>query len=274
MGNGAVINRNTCHNETKKEECSMNDTIQTLLNHRSIRSYTDTPLTNEQIQLIVQSAQAAATSSYVQAYTIIGIKDAAKKVKLAELAGNQSYVAINGHFFVFCLDLHRLELSAELEGAAAAQIEQTLNSTEMFMIGVIDTALAAQNAVIAAESMGLGICYIGGLRNKLDDVAELLQTPNRVIPLFGLSVGHPANLTDLKPRLPLGSVYHEDGYNQDKEQLVEQLQAYDQEISSYYKERTNGARSDRWTEAMTKLLQNPKRLYMKRFLNDKKIPLD
>lgn len=252
----------------------MNDTIQTLLDHRSIRSYMDKPLTNEQIQLIVQSAQAAATSSYVQAYTIIGIKDATKKEKLAELSGNQSYVAKNGHFFVFCIDLHRLELSAELEGATVEQIEQTLNSTEMFMIGVIDTALAAQNAAIAAESMGLGICYIGGLRNKLDDVSELLQTPNRVIPLFGLSVGHPANRSDLKPRLPLPNVYHEDGYNQDKEQLLEQLRDYDQEISNYYSVRTNGARKDRWTEAMTKLLQNPKRLYIKRFLNDKKLPLD
>ncbi|WP_053376099.1 oxygen-insensitive NADPH nitroreductase [Paenibacillus sp. FJAT-27812] len=252
----------------------MNDTIKMLLNHRSIRSYKDESLTDEQIHHIVQSAQSAATSSYVQAYTIIGVKDASKKEKLAELAGNQAYVAKNGHFFVFCLDLHRLELAAELEGAAAEQIEQALNSTEMFMIGVIDTALAAQNAVIAAESMGLGICYIGGLRNQLDEVSKLLQTPNRVVPLFGLSVGYPANLSDTKPRLPLANVYHEDGYNQDQSELVDQLQAYDQVISSYYSERTGGARKDRWSEAMAKLLQNPKRLYMKRFLNDKNIPLE
>ncbi|MDQ8733605.1 oxygen-insensitive NADPH nitroreductase [Paenibacillus sp. LHD-38] len=252
----------------------MNDVIKMVLNHRSIRSYLDKPLTEEQIKIIVQSAQAAATSSYVQAYSIIGIKNQLQKDKLAELAGNQAYVAKNGHFFVFCLDLHRLEIAAEIEGAKPETIELTLNSTEMFMIGLIDTALAAQNAAIAAESMGLGICYIGGLRNQLKAVTELLQLPKRVIPLFGLSVGYPANLSDQKPRLPLLSVYHDDGYNQDKEQLMEYLHTYDQEISNYYSERTQGARSERWTEAMTKLLQNPKRLEMKQFLKDNKIPLE
>lgn len=258
----------------KKGSETVNDTIKLLLNHRSIRSYLDKPLTEEQILLIVQSAQAAATSSYVQAYTIIGIKNQQKKDKLAELAGNQAYVAKNGHFLVFCLDLHRLEMAAAIESAMPESVEVALNSTEMFMIGLIDTALAAQNAAIAAESMGLGICYIGGLRNQLKAVSELLQIPDRVIPLFGLSIGYPANFSDQKPRLPISSVYHEDGYNQDQEQLTDQLHAYNQVISSYYSERTQGARSDRWTEAMTRLLQNPKRLYMKQFLMDNKIPLD
>ena len=90
----------------------MNETIKIMKHHRSIRSFMEKPLSDEQIQTIVESAQAASTSSYVQAYTIIGIKDAAKKAKLAELAGDQAYVAKNGHFFVFCLDLHRLELAA------------------------------------------------------------------------------------------------------------------------------------------------------------------
>ncbi|MGO4544666.1 oxygen-insensitive NADPH nitroreductase [Paenibacillus sp. 2TAB23] len=252
----------------------MNATIELLLNHRSIRSYLDKPLTEEQIHTIVQSAQAASTSSYVQAYTIIGITDQEVKGKLAELAGNQAYVAKNGHFFVFCLDLHRLELAAELNGELTEKMEQTLSSTEMFMIGLIDTALAAQNAAVAAESMGLGICYIGGLRNELPAVAKLIHTPERVIPLFGLSVGFPSNHSDLKPRLPILNVYHENSYNLNQEQLAQQLREYDRDISSYYAERTNGARNDRWTESMSKLLQNPKRLFMKQFLKENKIPLD
>ncbi|WP_138751270.1 oxygen-insensitive NADPH nitroreductase [Paenibacillus sinopodophylli] len=252
----------------------MNDTINLLLNHRSIRSYLDKPLTEEQISIIVQSAQAAATSSYVQAYSIIGIKDQEIKDKLAELSGDQAYVAKNGHFFVFCMDLHRLELAAEIEGELTAEIEQSLNSTEMFMIGLIDTGLAAQNAAVAAESMGLGICYIGGLRNKLHEVSSLLGTPNRVIPLFGLSVGYPTNLSDTKPRLPIANVYHEDRYNPNPDQLKEQLHQYDRTISDYYSARTNGARNDRWTESMSKQLQRPKRLYLKQFLKENKIPLD
>ncbi|WP_424765606.1 oxygen-insensitive NADPH nitroreductase [Paenibacillus sp. sgz302251] len=251
----------------------MNDIIKTIINHRSIRSYTNEPLTNEQIAAIVQSAQAASTSSFVQSYTIIGINDAEKKEKLAALAGDQAYVAKNGHFFVFCLDLHRLELAAQLEEAETKDIEAALRSTEMFMVGVIDTALAAQNAAIAAESMGLGICYIGGIRNQLDKVTELLKTPKRVLPLFGMSVGHPEKGSDSKPRLPYMNVYHEEEYRQDEE-LIDQLKLYNEEISMYYANRTNGERKDRWSETMTKLLKNPKRQYMKSFLANKKIPLD
>ncbi|WP_141501188.1 hypothetical protein [Paenibacillus luteus] len=112
------------------------------------------------------------------------------------------------------------------------------------------------------------------MRNRLDEVAELLKTPERVIPLFGLSVGYPSNASDQKPRLPLSSVYHEDEYNPYTDQLLEQLASYNEVISGYYSERTGGARKDRWTEAMAGFLQTPKRLYLKRFLNDKNIPLD
>lgn len=252
----------------------MNETIQTILNHRSIRSYEDRPLTDEQIRVIVQSAQAAATSSFVQAYSIIGIKDPSKKEKLAELSGNQAYVSKNGHFFVFCLDLHRLELAGQMEGLTGEDAIEALTSTEMFMVAVIDATLAAQNAALAAESMELGVCYIGGIRNHLDQVSELLKTPNRVVPLFGLCVGHPSGYSDQKPRLPHMNVYHEEEYNQDTDQFIGQLEQYNAEISTYYANRTNGKRNDRWTDGMARLLKNPKRLYMKNYLAKMKLPLE
>ena len=209
----------------------MNDVITTILNHRSIRQFEDKPLTNEQIKAIVSSAQAASTSSFIQAYSIIGIKDVEKKKKLAELAGNQEYVLKNGHFFIFCADLHRHRFIAEQEGK---KVNQSIESTEKFMVALIDAALAAQNAAIAAESMGLGICYIGGIRNKLDEVKALLKTPDRVIPLFGMAVGYPAKLTDQKPRLPFEHVYHEEEYEQDQAVYARQLKEYDELISNYY----------------------------------------
>lgn len=91
----------------------MNNTIETILNHRSIRSFTDELLTAEEIDTLVKSAQAASTSSYVQAYSIIGVTDKEKKRKLAALAGNQPYVENNGHLFVFCADLYRHKKLAE-----------------------------------------------------------------------------------------------------------------------------------------------------------------
>ncbi|MEH7246765.1 oxygen-insensitive NADPH nitroreductase [Neobacillus niacini] len=246
----------------------MNEVITTILNHRSVRHFKDEPLSDEQIKTIVASAQAASTSSFIQAYSIIGIKDVEKKRKLAEIAGTQEYVAHSGHLLVFCADLSRHELIGEIE---QKDVIPSIESTEKFMVALIDAALAAQNAAIAAESMGLGICYIGGIRNKLEEVKELLKTPARVIPLFGLTIGYPEKINDKKPRLPLEHIYHEEEYEQDKEVYLRQLQEYDKEISSYYEERTAGKRKDRWTEQMAAMLEKQTRMYMKDFVQKNKM---
>lgn len=248
----------------------MNEVIKTILNHRSIRHFEDKPLTDEQIRTIVSSAQAAATSSFIQAYSIIGIKEKERKKKLAELSGNQPYVENNGHFFVFCADLYRHSLIGEQENK---DVLPSIESTEKFMVALIDTALAAQNAVIAAESMGLGICYIGGLRNNLEEVKQLLKTPERVIPLFGLAVGYPSQVTDKKERLPFEHVYHEEEYLQDTELYLSQLREYDEHISNYYEKRTGGKRKDRWTEQIAGMLEKQTRMYMKEFVQKNKLDL-
>jgi FMN reductase (NADPH) len=241
----------------------MNETIETLLSHRSVRHFEDKPLSNEQIEMIVKSAQAASTSSHIQAYSIIGITDPEKKKKLAELAGNQSYVEKNGHFFVFCADLYRHEIVGEIENK---DVLTSIESTEKFMVMLIDTALAAQNAAIAAESMGLGICYIGGIRNQLDEVCKLLKTPQRVIPLFGMAIGYPEKRVDQKPRLSSSHIYHENEYEQDVSKYKNQLLEYNEIVSHYYIERTKGIRKDTWTEQMAGMLGNPRRMYMKEFI--------
>lgn len=248
----------------------MNQVIETILNHRSIRSFEDRPLTQEQIQTIVESAQAASTSSFIQAYSIIGITDKEKKTRLAELANNQSYVENNGHFFVFCADLHRHALIGKMEGK---EVAPSIESTEKFMVALIDAALAAQNAVIAAESMGLGICYIGGIRNNLEEVVKLLKTPERVIPLFGIAVGYPAKISGQKPRLPFNHVYHENVYEENEQKYIEELQEYNEIIQKYYVERTVGKRNDTWTSQMGTMLEKQSRMYMKEFIEGKKMNL-
>ena len=248
----------------------MNDVISTILNHRSIRHFEDKPLTTEQIHTIVSCAQAAATSSFIQAYSIIGVKNREKKKKLAELTGNQEYVEKNGHFFVFCADLYRHTLIGENEHK---EVSPSLESTEKFMVALIDTSLAAQNAALAAEAMGLGICYIGGIRNNLEEVTKLLKIPDRVIPLFGLAVGYPLTVTDQKPRLPFEHIYHEDEYEQDINKFKSQLDEYDKLISNYYNKRTGGERDDRWTEQIASMLSRPNRLYMKDFIQKNKLDI-
>ncbi len=230
-------------NERSKGVRMMNETIKTLLNHRSIREFKNTKLTNEQVNCIIQSAQQASTSSYMMAYTIIGVTAPQIKAALAEVSG-QSYVKNNGHLLVFCADLHRQTHTAS-QGMFNQMIENLENS-EHFLVSAIDAALAAQNAAIAAESMGLGICYLGSLRNDLARVDELLSLPQHVIPLFGMAVGVPAHQPERKPRLPKSAVYFENKY----EAHDDIVQAFDDKIASYYQTRSENSRKDTWTAQM------------------------
>lgn len=243
----------------------MNEIIETILAHRSIRKFKNKPLDEETVETLVQCAQAASTSSYQQVCTIIGVEDREKKEKLAELAGNQSYVADNGYFFVFCMDYNRHKVAADLKGI---DIHETIQSTEAFIVGTVDAALAAQNVSVAAESLGLGIVYIGGIRNKLQEVSALLDCPDHVLPLFGVAVGYPDAEPGKKPRLPMSAVFHKDQY-QSSEQTRALLNQYEKETAAYYTERTGGKRTDGWVTQITTSMATPKRTYMKEFVRSK-----
>ena len=244
----------------------MNEVIKTILSHRSVRHFEDRKLSQDEIETIIACAQRASTSSYIQPYSIIGVTDEEKKAKIAELSGNQEFVAEAGLLLIFCADFYRHAFIGELEGA---DVIPTIETTEKFMVGLIDTAIAAQNAALAAESMGLGICYIGGLRNSLPEVCELLEIPERVIPLFGMVFGYPAKINDQKPRLPLEHVYHENTYESNKDVMQKQLDAYNQTVKDYYIKRTGGKRDDTWTGQMAKTLSKPTRTYMHDFVREK-----
>lgn len=237
----------------------MNSVIEQLLAHKSIRKFTEQKLTTEEIETLVRAAQSASTSSYVQAYSIIGVTDEQIKKELREIS-TQSYVEHNGHLFIFVADYHRHALMSKIHDV---DINNYLGSTESFLVGTIDAALAAQNMAVAAESMDLGICYIGSLRNDMQRVIELLNLPEWTYPLFGMVVGHSADETATKKlRLPLHNVYHENHYNNDDESFIEQINDYDKDVSAYYKERTNGERSDAWSEQIITFLNKKSRQHV------------
>lgn len=239
----------------------MNETISKMLEHRSIRKYSDRPVPRELIEQIVSAGQMASSSSNVQAYTVIAVTDADRKAKLAELCGNQAYVAECPVFLVWCADLSRLKRAAERHIPSETTYEGT---TENFIVATVDTALAAQNAAIAAESLGLGIVYIGGIRNHSEEVADLLGLPQLSYPVFGMCLGYPDQNPGLRPRLPLPAVLHWNRY--DTAGQEEQVAAYDQIMSSYLRERTGGAKDTPWSELMAEKLAQPARLHMREFL--------
>jgi nitroreductase len=245
----------------------MNDVCALLKAHRSIRKFTAQPVADELVREIVRCGQAAATSSNLQATTVIRVRDGARRARLAELAGGQDYVASAGAFLVFCADLHRAGLACALQGG-------TFNGgmTEHFLLATVDVALAAQNCAVAAESLGLGICYIGALRNEPQAVSELLVLPESVYPVFGMCLGYPDQAPEVKPRLPLSEVLREDSY-QDPDR-TDGILAYDQQLRDYYLARSDGRKNSCWSEEMRRLVGKESRPHMRGFLAGRGFTMD
>ena len=237
----------------------MSSVIDLLKSHRSIRKFTDEPIAPELLQSLFEAGQAAATSSFLQGSTIIRVTDSANRSKLAELAGNQKYVETAAEFLVFCADLKRAgnycrEYDKPFEG----------DFTEHFIIATVDVALMAQSLVTAAESVGLGICYIGGIRNNPGPVSDLLKLPRGMYPVFGLCLGYPDQNPEVKPRLPVPVVVKQDVYNEEGDK--ESIAAYDDTVREYYRTRTGGGHGISWSEQVATLLSEKSRPHMREFL--------
>ena len=243
-----------------------NQTIETMLKHQSIRKFKDIPLTEKEIDAIISSAQMASTSSNLQAYSIIGVTDPGLKQELSVLAGNQEYVADCPLFLVFCADLYRMQQ------AIAKHDLQMDHSTEHFLIATLDAALAAQNAAVAAESQGLGIVYIGGIRNNPRGVADLLRLPKLVYPVFGMCIGHPDQDPGRKPRLGQEGLFHRNTYSM--EQVAQGIEEYDQRLRDYMLARTNGKVDTTWSARLAEKYYEPNRTHMKSFLEEQGFKLD
>ena len=198
----------------------MNPTIDLLLNHASVRHYKPDPVPVPVVEGIISAAQHASTSSCLQAYSIVVVTDKSKRDALAELCGDQEHIHEAPLFLTWCADLSRLERICTIRG-----YKQTTDYTENFLVAAFDAMLAAQNAAVAAESSGLGICYIGSIRRKPLEVVALLGLPHLVFPVVGMTVGWPSQEPVLRPRLPQQVVVHWESY--DTTPKDEALRAYD-----------------------------------------------
>ncbi|MCP4692989.1 MAG: oxygen-insensitive NADPH nitroreductase [Desulfobacterales bacterium] len=240
----------------------MNPVMQLLMSHRSIRKYTDEPVDDDMINEIVRCGQAASTSNNIQATTVIRVRSAETRREIARLAGDQEYVASAGAFLVFCADLNRSRRACETRDG-----EFVAGMTEHFIIATVDAALFAQNCAIAAESSGLGVCYIGGIRNDPERVSALLDLPDQVYPVFGFCLGYPARDPDVKPRLPLPVVLKEERYHHSDD--AEDIQAYDEQIREYYRTREGGPKDSCWTREMKAMVSKESRPHMRGFLKSR-----
>jgi nitroreductase len=223
--------------------------IDLLMSHRSIRGYRPDPLPEGTLETLVAAAQSAATSSNLQTWSVVSVTDPAVKAELMKIAGNQKHIEQCPLFLLWLADLSRNERMAGEEGVELASIPYL----ESFLVASIDAALAAQNAVIAAESLDLSTVYIGAMRNDPIKVAELLKLPKGTMGVFGLCVGYadPKAEAEVKPRLPQSVVLHRETYGSDGEQA--KRAAYDAEMSAFSSR--NDMADDNWTQRVIKRMQ-------------------
>ncbi|WP_421989398.1 NADPH-dependent oxidoreductase [Roseococcus sp.] len=188
-----------------------------------------TPPPEGTLETLIAAAQSAATSSNMQTWSVVSVTDPAVKAEFAKIAGGQKHIEQCPIFLVFLADLSRNERLAK---ANDSELE-VLPYIETFMIAAIDAGLAAQNAVVAAEAIGLSTVYIGAMRNDPARVGELLNLPQGVAGVFGLCIGYPADglTNEVKPRLPQAAVLHHGTYDHSQEPV--HVAAYDDKLSSF-----------------------------------------
>ena len=214
----------------------------TFLNHRSVRQYADREVPESLVSGLIAAAQSASTSSNLQLWSVVTVQEPERREAMAMLCGNQDHVRNAPWFFAFLADHHRLRHAA----AKVKEAAEGLGYTEFLLMATIDAALASERMVCAAESLGLGVCYIGALRNDPKGVRELLELPDGVFGLFGLSLGYPASDAEIKPRLAQEAVWFRERYNPEPN-----TDEYDARMAAFYEgqnmrgNRTWSARSGR-----------------------------
>jgi nitroreductase len=235
--------------------------IEQILHHRSVRSYKSDALPAGTLETLVAAAQSAATSSNLQVWSVVAVKDPTTKAICAEMAGNQKQIAECPLFLLFLADLARLNRVAD-----QLDLPRTGNDTfEMFLTASIDASLAAQNAVLAAESLGLSTVYIGGMRNKPEEIAAFLNLPPATMVVFGLCVGYAAEGKggSIKPRLPQEAVLHRERY--DLAGQDEAVARYNAAMADFYTREKMDVRGD-WARHSSRRISGPESLSGRQFL--------
>lgn len=219
-----------------------NDTLATIINHRSVRAFLPAPLPAGTLDLLIAAAQSASTSSNLQLWSVIAVEEPDRKARLSNLAGQQKFIRDAPLLLVWLCDHARLSAIA-----AERQVPiEGMHYLEEFIVGIVDAALAAQSAAIAAELLGLGCVYIGAMRNLPEQVAAELGLPPRVFAVFGMSVGFPdpAGETGVKPRLPRPVVLHREHYGSAGQEP--DITRYNGAVRDFQREQ--GMREQDWTQ--------------------------
>jgi FMN reductase (NADPH) len=206
---------------------TVSETINVLKNRQSIRKYAETPVSDAHVDSILSAALRAPTSSNLQAYSVVVVRDPEIKSRLAVPCGNQKHIVACPVFLAFCADLTRIRAAFERNGHSIDN-----NNLELGLVATIDAALVGMAAYVAAESLGIHGVMIGAMRNNPAAIAEILELPEHVYATFGMCLGYPAEAPKQKPRMPVSGIVHHDRY--DAKAALAVIDPYNTELKAHY----------------------------------------
>jgi len=202
-----------------------------LLNqHRTIRKYSNQKIDSELLTKLLETACRASNTGNMQAYSIVVTTDSAIKEQLSPAHFNQPMIAEAPVVLTFCADFNRITKWCEQRDAVPGY-----DNFQSFMATAIDTLIAAQTFCIAAESVGLGICYLGTTTYNAREIIDTLKLPKLVVPVTTITVGYPDGLPDQTDRLPLNAVVHYETYKDYSKEDIDNIYN-EKENSDFYKQ--------------------------------------
>jgi len=208
----------------------MNETLHTLQSHRSIHDYTADPVSDEMLDQIITAAHRTPTSMNAQEISLVVVRDPIKRAKIARLSGGQAWIIKAPVFIAILIDFHKTDLGVRKAGKTQIIHE----SMEGFGVAATDAGIVLGALIAAAESLGLGIVPIGGLRRNPQDITDLLRLPPLTFPLVGLCIGHIDKDTPQKPRMDIKTFRHDEYYNASA--YTEAIDAYDETLLHFWRD--------------------------------------
>ncbi|ANE04983.1 NADPH-dependent oxidoreductase [Corynebacterium crudilactis] len=207
-----------------------NHTLDIIHQHRSVRRWLDKPVADDTIRTIISAAQSGSTSSNKQVISVIVVKDPEARKALSEISQQMfPHLEQVPVVLIWLIDFSRIRYAATREQLPTGAHDYLDEAA----LGFLDAGVAAQNAAIAAESLGLGTLYLGSVRNDVEAVQKLLGIPPEIVPVLGLEIGHPdpTEPAGIKPRLPQEAIVHWDTYSTPDPTHID---AYDQALDTYF----------------------------------------
>lgn len=236
-----------------------------LLLRTSVRRYEREAIPQETMDFIYKAVENTPTSYNGQQFSVIDIDDQELKEKLYALT-NQKQLKTCNRLLIFLSDFNKISLLAKKKGLDMPSITDCMDGVTL---GIIDASLAMMSAVVAAQACGLGSNCVGYLRTvDPKAVAELLQLPKGVFVVCGLALGIPREHPDLKPKQPASLVFHRNHYRQDNEEMVKELEAYDEVVKHYNATRSGGTTTNDWVAHILDYYDHATRYRILQYLKD------